>query len=620
MKPVAPKKNRFAYIISILMIFSATCSYANNIDALLSVPNTNSGLLGNQLSPYQRTLQRYFSSSSNTSTTTSQNSTTTAITPKVVGGYNTSASNYPWMAALLISSVPNGREAQFCGGTLVASDLVVTAAHCLAGIESSDQIQVALGVSELRNLKADQRIPVAAFVYHSAYDPNLVDNDIGLIRLAKSVTNPPLPFITPDLMLNVTAGKSMRLLGYGYLNDVDYQLPNVLQSVTLPYVDHGVCAANFAQISAIIGQTITLTDHQICAGTGSGSTDACFGDSGGPLITTINGQSYLTGIVSWGLGCATQGTYGVYTEVADYAAASTGFINAGLDLLYVDSDIFVGMYGDSEGLQQRSVTFYNFTNASANLGSISLQSGGNGYSIPANSCANSTLAAHSSCSISVDFDPAVATAGRQTDVVLFSSTATTNTSQINLTAYSLSSINAGPALDISGLTWFSGGTNGSEIWSAASSSAAEHGSALKNASISSNQRSFVTTTINGPGILSFDWKFSSASGSIAAAIVDNSFYGKIISGQSAWRQEYVSLSPGPHRIIWAFAPDNDFGNDYVMLDNLYFSKNAWLLDKAANSPKYNPLGEGASQIWILLLILFVWHLWRHRRQVNADKT
>ena len=55
-----------------------------------------------------------------------------------------------------------------------------------------------------------------------------------------------------------------------------------------------------------------------CAGYINGGSDACNGDSGGPLTYFDGDRYYLYGIVSWGIGCARPNKLGVFTEVSKY--------------------------------------------------------------------------------------------------------------------------------------------------------------------------------------------------------------------------------------------------------------------------------------------------------------
>ena len=56
----------------------------------------------------------------------------------------------------------------------------------------------------------------------------------------------------------------------------------------------------------------------ICAGYQNGGQDSCQGDSGGPFVCLENGQPVVTGIVSFGIGCARGDKPGVYTYVPRY--------------------------------------------------------------------------------------------------------------------------------------------------------------------------------------------------------------------------------------------------------------------------------------------------------------
>lgn len=56
--------------------------------------------------------------------------------------------------------------------------------------------------------------------------------------------------------------------------------------------------------------------------------DACYGDSGGPLMIFSNGRWVLAGITSIGVGCARAGYAGVYARVSVFVSFIESVINS----------------------------------------------------------------------------------------------------------------------------------------------------------------------------------------------------------------------------------------------------------------------------------------------------
>ena len=101
--------------------------------------------------------------------------------------------------------------------------------------------------------------------------------------------------------------------GWGTLEyDLDNPLlPDTLQWVEVPAVTNEVCKQAYS--GGITNSDIT--DAMICAGYAEGGKDSCQGDSGGPFVCLDGSMAFLTGVVSFGYGCASPGFYGVYARV-----------------------------------------------------------------------------------------------------------------------------------------------------------------------------------------------------------------------------------------------------------------------------------------------------------------
>ena len=104
---------------------------------------------------------------------------------RVVGGVETAPNEYPWQVALLYNSKP----APYCGGSLLSSRVVMTAAHCVYS-HPVDQMKVRLGewnVKEQSEQLPHEDYQIERKEVHPDYNPATFQNDIALIRLKKTV-------------------------------------------------------------------------------------------------------------------------------------------------------------------------------------------------------------------------------------------------------------------------------------------------------------------------------------------------------------------------------------------------------------------------------------------------
>ena len=270
---------------------------------------------------------------------------------RVVGGEDADLGKYPWqvsMQAVAPITVPGLGQlgtGHFCGGSLIEeteeASWVLTAAHCLVFTNSAgtvlkeiapSEIAVVSGVVELNDSKRLTQT-VTDVIPHPDYDGTTSENDIALLRLAPLTTEQAsspraahrgiIQF--PTLMeLDVLAAYSeVTVSGWGDTSEGGSP-SNRLQVVNVPVVDAQTCRDSYQPAA------IDITDTMVCAGFISGGRDSCQGDSGGPLAARATGSpddARLVGVVSFGIGCARQRFFGVYTRVPAYL----GWIAAQID-------------------------------------------------------------------------------------------------------------------------------------------------------------------------------------------------------------------------------------------------------------------------------------------------
>ncbi|XP_018056815.1 PREDICTED: trypsin-1-like [Atta colombica] len=225
---------------------------------------------------------------------------------RIVGGVETLVNQYPWMVLLLY------RGQFYCGGTIINSRHVLTAAHC---VDRFDMKKLIARILEHDWNSTDesktQDFQIEKIIKHPSYSTINYDNDIALLKLKDTIKfqGSMRPACLPE-KVKTFAGKKGIATGWGAIEEGG-QVSYTLQEVFVPILSNAECRATKYPARKI-------TDNMMCAGFKEGGKDSCQGDSGGPLHIEENGVHQIVGIVSWGEGCAQSGYPGVYTRANRY--------------------------------------------------------------------------------------------------------------------------------------------------------------------------------------------------------------------------------------------------------------------------------------------------------------
>ncbi|MFA6265212.1 MAG: serine protease [Pseudolabrys sp.] len=232
--------------------------------------------------------------------------------PRIVNGHPTLISDNPWQIAIIRSVEGEPYRSQFCGGSLIRDNWVLTAAHCVQNSivrEDAARVDVVVGTSQYAI--GGQRIKVAAIHKHPGYNDLTKDNDFALLRLQTAASvGAAIP--TAEASTTVPDGTRLCVTGWGATFEGGPGAIDLL-GATVPVVATPVCNATDSYNGDVHAT-------MMCAGDKAGGTDSCQGDSGGPATAAINGRTTLVGVVSWGEGCARRLKYGIYAKVSTAAA------------------------------------------------------------------------------------------------------------------------------------------------------------------------------------------------------------------------------------------------------------------------------------------------------------
>jgi secreted trypsin-like serine protease len=226
----------------------------------------------------------------------------------IVNGEQAVAHEFPWMAALM------NLQRQFCGGSLIDENHILTAAHCVAHMSKYDvqNLRVRLGDHNIKDNDSQTVVKhVKRVIRHKGFSSSTLWNDVAILTLDSAVQYSDT--IQPICLAQGSqtyVNNIVTVAGWGTLREGGSQ-PSSLMKVDVKVWTNERCKSSYGS-SAPGG----ITSHMLCAS--EYNKDSCSGDSGGPLFDCpYGGPCEQIGIVSWGIGCAKAKYPGVYTRVTE---------------------------------------------------------------------------------------------------------------------------------------------------------------------------------------------------------------------------------------------------------------------------------------------------------------
>uniref|UniRef100_A0A8D2NBW9 Acrosin n=1 Tax=Zonotrichia albicollis TaxID=44394 RepID=A0A8D2NBW9_ZONAL len=234
---------------------------------------------------------------------------------RVVGGKNAEVGAWPWLVSIQDPSVSG--TGHLCGGSLISTRWVLTAAHCFGYPHNiSSAMRLLIGVTQLTEPGPEAQVRlIKRLLIHNEYDPADQSNDIALLEMSEPVQcNSHIQLVcVPKATLNVAQLDTCYVAGWGATTARSQQSSDILQEAKVHLINVQICnSSEWYQ-----GDVHT---HNLCAGYPEGGIDTCQGDSGGPLMCKDKDADFfwVVGITSWGRGCARAKRPGIYTSVRHF--------------------------------------------------------------------------------------------------------------------------------------------------------------------------------------------------------------------------------------------------------------------------------------------------------------
>jgi secreted trypsin-like serine protease len=238
---------------------------------------------------------------------------------RIIRGEDATEHSWPWMVSIRVRMQTVGLVF-YCGGVLIYEDIVLTASHCLYNelngeyfIFKPEELAVIIGlnninftISENSTEFTDNIYSIRSLAINKNFNNLNLSNDIGIIKLEKSVTlSSTVGLICLPSSVNDAErvqNKSVVIIGWGSttgLREIE-AVPYKLQQTQVKVINgDDICIESY-KFNETLNIPLFDSETQYCLQDDINQSNACFGDSGGPLMFYQDNRWFVYGLTSYG--------------------------------------------------------------------------------------------------------------------------------------------------------------------------------------------------------------------------------------------------------------------------------------------------------------------------------